>query len=72
MIESFKRNESGTIEVVFREPSNAMLLSHPPKPAPDKVWKEIYGVVNGKIELVGIEDGMHIPSQYIPSTITFR
>jgi len=49
-IESVKhKKESNTIEIVFREPSNSMFACHPPKPVPDRVWKEVYGVENGVI-----------------------
>jgi tRNA nucleotidyltransferase (CCA-adding enzyme) len=43
IVESFKHiKESNKIEVVFREPSNAMYACNPPRPVPDKVWKEVY------------------------------
>lgn len=51
-----------SIEVIFREPSNMILTSNPPKPAPDKVWKEIYTVNGfGQIILSETIHGKHIP-----------
>ena len=51
------------IEVIFREPSNMILTSYPPKPAPDKIWKEIYSVNGfGQIVLIETKIGNHVPS----------
>lgn len=50
IVESFKHiKENNKIEVVFREPSNSMYACNPPRPVPDKVWKEIYSVEDGVI-----------------------
>ena len=66
IIESFKHlKEENKIEVVFREPSNAVLACYPPKPAPDKVWKEVYGVKDGVINLMQTIQGTHIPASYV-------
>ena len=45
----------GKLEVVRRIKSNVMLTSNRPKP--DRVWKEIFGVVNGEIRLVDSIEG---------------
>lgn len=52
VIESVLLTTDNTIEVVVRYPSNEVLDSHPPKHVPDQYVKQIYGVVDGKIELV--------------------
>jgi len=71
-IESFKLNEEdNTIEVVKRVPSNKMYAVYPPKPAPDYVWKEIYGIIDNKIQLIKKIDGKHIPAKYNDEQIIF-
>ena len=32
----------GELHIVKREKSNEMFMCYPPRPAPDRVWKEIY------------------------------
>lgn len=69
---SFKLDqERNIIEVIFREPSNLTLLCNPPKPAPDKVWRETYGVVDGRIAIVRRDDGVHSPGRYVDESISF-
>lgn len=60
----------GTIEVTHRTRSETMNWLPNDNP-PDRVWKEIYRAVDGKIVLAEIIDGEHIPTQVIPETITF-
>lgn len=72
-IESFKFNkESGSIEVVFREISNTILCSYPPINSPDKIWKEIYEVVEGSLKMTNKIEGTHTPKTYISEKITFN
>jgi hypothetical protein len=59
----------GIIEVVFREPNNEIYDIG--RPIPDKVWKEIYGVVDGKITLLKTINGRHEPSHPVKEKITF-
>lgn len=51
--------------IVFRRvtPSNAMTAGIPPQPVPDRVeiWREVYGVVGGKLVLVRIDVGKYTP-----------
>ena len=72
IVESFNHiKESNTIEVVFREPSNIMYACNPPRPVPDKVWKEVYSVENGIIIKTQTINGKHEPGNFIPENITF-
>ena len=72
IIEKFTHiKESNKIELVIREPSNSMLLSMPPKPAPDKIYKEIYGVENGVITKIQTIQGVHTPSYVVNDTYEF-
>lgn len=59
------------LEVTCREPSNQILCSNPPQPAPDRVYKEFYGVVDGKIERVRIIEGTHVPASTTPEQFQF-
>lgn len=64
--------DEGTIEIIKRAESNEILLSCPPQPAPDLVWKDIYGAVDGKIELIKTITGKHEPSYNVAEKITFE
>lgn len=57
------------IEVVFRQHSNVSLLNG--KQSPDKVWKEIYGIKDGKLQLLDTIEGKHNPGYYVEETIQF-
>jgi len=59
------------IEITYREPSSIVLTSMPPQMAPDKVWKEVYGVVDGKIQLVKRIDGRHEPAYTVREKFIF-
>lgn len=68
------------VEVTFREPSSHMLLSSPPRRAPDRIWKEVYEVncrpagpsgCLGWLELTSKEDGKHVPAHEVPESIVW-
>lgn len=63
--------DENTISVVYRQPSNIMLTSNPPKSTPDKVWKEVYGVVDGKITQTNKIIGIHKPAKFIEEKFVF-
>ena len=42
---------AGKIEIVYKAESRTMLACYPARPAPVKIWKEIYTVKDGKIIL---------------------
>lgn len=64
--------ERNVIEVVNRKPSNMIYAVNPPRPSPDKVWKNIYGVVDGKIKLIEQKEGRHITAKLEPEKIVFE
>lgn len=64
--------QNNTIEVVKRQQSNRMFASNPPRPVPDFVWKEVYGVVDGKITIVKRQEGKHIPASMNSEQIVFE
>lgn len=69
---SFKFDqERQVIEVIFRDPSSAILLCIPPKAAPDRVWRETYGIVDGRLTIVKREEGIHTPGRYMEERISF-
>lgn len=70
MIEFKYIEENNTIEVIFRESSASRYASG--QPIPDKVRKEIYGVVDGKIKLVDKVQGKHIPGYFTDEKIIFE
>jgi hypothetical protein len=62
--------------VVWRRHSNAMLACNPPRPVPDRVWRETYEarVADGSraiLELAKTEEGKHRPTHIIPDTIVW-
>lgn len=65
------KNGGDTLEVIKREPSNAMYACNPPKKVPDKLTKEIYSVVDGKIVLLKTENGIVVPAEIIPEKFQF-
>jgi len=65
------RKEANKIEIVFREPSTTMFRTNPPQQAPDRVWKEVYGVEDGVITLIQTIEGKVAPPQNTPETISF-
>ena len=65
------KNGGDTLEVIKREPSNAMYACNPPKKVPDKLTKEIYVVCWGKIVLSKTEYGMVIPAEVISEKFQF-
>jgi hypothetical protein len=72
IIVSFKLiDKNNTIEVVKRIPSNIMYATNPPKPMPDKIVKEVYGVLDGKIQRIKAIVGKHIPASWNDEQIIF-
>ena len=72
-IDSFHFDETRQIiEVVKRLPSNEIYASNPPRPAPDTVWKEIYGIKDGKLALLEKIQGTHTPRSINPEKIEFE
>lgn len=65
------KNEGDTLEVIKREPSNMMYACNPPQKVPDKLIKETYVAVRGKIVLSKTENGIVIPAEVIPEKFQF-
>ena len=72
-VDSFRFDEANqTITVIKRIPSSAIYASNPPQSAPDKVWKEIYGIKDGKLARLEIIEGKHTPRSINPEKIEFE
>jgi hypothetical protein len=72
-VDSFRFDEeAGTIEVVKRVASKMVYASNPPQSAPDKVWKEIYGIKDGKLAMLKTIEGKHIPRSINHEQIIFE
>lgn len=71
VVRSVCLTESGTLEVIRQYPSNSSYMTNPPMPVPDRVEKEIYGVVDGKIVLIETKTGKHTPAYMVKETVTF-
>jgi hypothetical protein len=59
------------VEISYREPSNSQFQTWPPQPVPDKIWKEIYRVVDGKIKLAKTINGRHTPSCTVNESFSY-
>ena len=57
--------------VTLRERSNIMYACNPPRPAPDKVWREIFRYENGELRKVETQDGIHKPASFAPEEFVF-
>ncbi len=60
---------TGNLEIVRRYPSNMAYGNG--TPVPDRVEKEVYGVVDGKITLIQTIQGKHEPAYRVEERITF-
>ncbi len=63
---------NGQLEVIRRVPSNIIYACNPPIPAPDKIFKDFYGVEDGCIKLLKTIIGEVTPASLNPETITFN
>ncbi len=61
----------GKLVVVRQYPSNMMYMSIPPKPFPDEVVKQTYGVEGGSVVLLDTVTGHHEPAYTVDEKITF-
>jgi len=62
---------SNEIEIIRRIRSDMVFCSIPSKSAPDEVWKEVYGVVDGKITMIRKVRGVHQPIELRGEVISF-
>ena len=69
IVSAVLNQEENTIAITRRTPSNSMYACNPPKPVPDKITKEVYGVVDGKIVQIGTSKGEHVPGYFVPEKI---
>lgn len=63
--------EENKLVIVKRIKSNRMYLTSPPRPAPDKVWKEIWGVKYGILTLLEQINGQHEPEYTVEESFIF-
>ena len=61
------------VEIVFRQLSHAMYPCSPPRPVPDKVWKEIWRISDdGELYLHETKNGTHTPAHKVNEKIEFN
>jgi hypothetical protein len=61
-----------TLEVIYREESSVMYACYPPRRAPDRVTKVIYGVVDGNLQVIDRLIGTVIQERTIPEQVIFH
>ena len=69
IVDAYHNLMDGTIVIVRQYPSNTVYGNG--NPVPDRVEKETYGVVDGKIALIRKQDGVHKPGYYVPESVEF-
>lgn len=69
IVDAYHNQIDGTIVIVRQYPSNMVLGNG--EPVPDRVEKETYGVVGGKIALIQIQEGKHKPAYMVPESVEF-
>lgn len=60
------------IVIIKRIKSNRSYLTHPPRPVPDQVWKEIWGVEDGILTLLEKIKGIHEPEHTVKEKFIFE
>ncbi len=50
------------MEVYYRKPSSFVYASIPPQSPPDEIWRDVYGVKDGKIVFLRKEEPKVIPA----------
>ena len=58
----------GELHVIYRQQT---LYSYEDDPAPDFVWKEIYGVRDGEIQKIAVQDAVVTPERVLPEKVKF-
>jgi hypothetical protein len=60
-----------TIEISYRESPNFTYCGYYNSTPPDRVWKEIYGLKDGRMTLLKVVQGKHNQAQHIPESFEF-
>lgn len=63
--------EEQTITVVWHMSLGNTIVMYSPEECPDTVWKEIYGVEDGKLTLLKTIQGKHVKQQVIKEHYIF-
>ena len=61
----------GELHVVWRQRSHAEYPVYPPRPVPDRVWKDIYVCGHDEIVLAETIQGTHTPAYEEPERLGF-
>ena len=69
VVDAYLNEIDGTIVIVRQYPSNMCYANG--VTVPDRVTKETYGVVDGKIALIQMQEGKHKPAYIVPESVEF-
>lgn len=58
--------------IIKRIKSNRAYLTHPPRPVPDQIWKEIWGVKDGVLTILEQIKGTHEPEHTVTEKFIFE
>jgi hypothetical protein len=63
-----------TIELLYRQEARYTYNTSTfmPIKTPDKIWKEIYGLKDGRMTLLEVVSGKHIPAYNVPESYEFE
>ena len=71
-IEEVELSDDGRfLFVVYRTPSMAMFATDPPTNVPDSVWRDVFGVREGRIVHLGQQGARVIPERVEPESYEF-
>lgn len=69
VVDAYLNEMDGAIVIVRQYPSNMAYANG--VSVPDRVVKETYGIVNGRIGLIQTQEGVHKPSYIVPESVEF-
>ena len=69
VVDAYLNEIDGTIVIVRQYPSNMAYANG--VAVPDRVTKETYGIVDGRIGLIQTQEGTHKPSYIVPESVEY-
>lgn len=60
-----------TIQITYRQQSNIILTSNPPQIGADQIWKEVFGMKDGRMTLLETIQGQHRPQYTVEEQFIF-
>ena len=74
-LEYFATEPEKLVDFVFDEQNQVIKVTLRAKSLsdkPDKIWKDVYGIDNGKLKLIKKIEGVHTPGYYTEEIVEFK